>query len=117
MFLLCPDQECVGNDLPAGEWGAQTCQYCGGELRTKGGNVLAVGPTPLVDGEPPRGFNDLMDALRKDGVQVEVVEMTATRVGDKLLVSALGENGRLIGVEVCEGERAAQVAHLMELLA
>lgn len=117
VHLLCPDPECVGNDLPAGDVGDATCRYCEGPLETAGGNVLAAGPAPLVDGAPPRGFDALMDALREDGAEVQLVELTAVAVDGKLLVSALADDGELLSVEVCEGERAAEVAHVMGLLA
>lgn len=78
--------------------------------------VLARGAAPLVDGDPPRSFDALMDALRDAGPEVRLVELTAIRVGETLLVSA-EEDGKLLSAEVCDGERAEEVEHVMALMA
>lgn len=75
------------------------------------------GFAPLVDGALPDGFNALMDAMRDAGKDVRVVEITAVRHGDRLLISSLDENGVLLGAEVCGGQRAADVAYALDLLA
>lgn len=116
MHLLCRDQECVGNDLPAGTVDDDVCRFCGDPLASPEGNVLAQGAAPLVDGAPPANFDALMDALRDAGHDVRLVELTTVRVGDKLLVSALSEDGELLSAEVCEGEEAEQVDRTMSLL-
>lgn len=115
MHLLCRDPDCLGNDLPAGMVGSEYCRYCGADLAPDG-NVLAQGAAPLVDGHPPANFNALMDALRDAGAEVQVVELTAVRQGDQLLVSAVNEDGKLLSAEVCDGPRAESVEHVMELL-
>ena len=116
MHLLCRDIDCVGNTLPAGAVEDEVCGFCGGPLADDEGQVVVQGPAPLVNGEPPEDFNALMDALRDSGCDVEVIELSAVRVGDKLLVSALREDGELAAAEVCEGPRADEVAHVMGLL-
>jgi hypothetical protein len=107
----------VGNDIPAGEVEDERCRYCRKPLADRAGYVLAQGPAPIVDGRPPTDVNELLDALREGGAEVRVVELSAVRVGeDKLLLSALAEDGELVSAEVCEGERAEAVEHLMDLL-
>jgi hypothetical protein len=116
MHLLCRDTECPGNDLPAGTHASETCRFCGLTLEDEHGAVLAQGAAPLVAGSPPRSFDALMDALRDAGADVQVVELTAVRQGDQLLVSAVSEDGELLSAEVCDGARAEGVEHVMELL-
>lgn len=118
MHLLCQDRECVGNDLPAGLVGAASCRYCGKALADGAGNVLAQGATPVIDGSPARSVDQLMDALRDAGYEVCVVDLSAVRVEDKLLVSALGTDGELLSASVLDGDgpEAGAVEHMMELM-
>lgn len=116
MHLLCRSTSCPGNELPAGSVDDESCRFCGDRLADSRGNVLAQGAAPLVDGEPPASFNALMDALRDAGHEVKLVELTAVRVGDSLLVSALTPAGEVVGAEVCDGERAEEVERVMGLL-
>lgn len=115
MHLLCWDPECAGNDLPAGVVEADACRFCGAPL-APAGQVLAQGAAPLLGGELPSDFNRLMDALKEAGHEVEVVELSAVRVGGSLLVSALRADGHLAAAEVCDGRRAEEVEHAMDLL-
>jgi hypothetical protein len=116
VHLLCRDTECVGNDLPAGLVDDETCRYCGRPLADESGHGLAQGAAPLIGGAPPESFDALMDALRDAGQDVRLVELSAVRVGDKLLLSAVDDDGELVQAEVIEGPQAAEVEHLMGLL-
>jgi hypothetical protein len=102
--------------MPAGNGVEDVCRFCGEDLADENGYVMGRGMTPLVGGSPPESFNALMDALRDAGAEVTVLEMTAVRVGDALLISVLAEDGELIGAEVCEGQRVAEVADAMDLM-
>lgn len=115
MHLLCPDTDCVGNDLPAGSVEDTACRFCGGEL-ARGGNVLAQGAAPLVSGEPPRSFDELMEACRDAGAEVQLVELTAVRHGDRLLFSTVTENGEVLACGIAEGPRARALTGLMDTL-
>lgn len=115
MHLLCRDRECVGSGLPAGLVEDVHCRFCGADLADTGGNVLVQGAGTLTK-ETPEDFHQLMTALRDAGAAVEVVELSAVRVGDRLLVSALKEDGELAAAEVCEGDRAREVEQVMGLL-
>lgn len=116
MHLLCLDTECLGNDLPAGTVADATCRYCGKDLRDRDGNVLGQGVAPLVDGEPPRTFDALMEALRDTGAEVRLVELTAVRHGDRLLYSTVTADGEVVAAGVAGGADAVQVTRFMDML-
>ncbi|HEX7088681.1 MAG TPA: hypothetical protein VF192_01000 [Longimicrobiales bacterium] len=112
MHLLCRNDECVGHALPAGTVEDEHCRFCGALLADENDYVLVQGAPP----EMPDDFSAVMDALRDAGHEVQVIELAAVRVGDKLLVSAMTERGELASAEVCEGDRAREVEDVMGLL-
>lgn len=116
MHLLCLDTDCLGNDLPAGTFSDTSCRYCGADLTDEKGNVLAQGAAPLVEGEPPSSFDALMDALRNAGSEVQVVELTAVRCGDRLLYSTVTDNGEVLAAGVTDGQAAESLAGIMGTL-
>lgn len=117
VHLLCRDTECIGNDLPAGTVADASCRFCEKDLRDGAGNVLAQGAAPLVGGEPPATFDALMEALRDAGAEVQVLELTTVRHGDRLLYSTVTDAGEVIAAGVAEGDEAEQVEHVMDLIA
>lgn len=109
MHLLCRDPLCPGNTEPAGVAVEDACRFCGTPLTDDAGNVLAQ----LMPDGPPGDFGTFIDALRRAGSDVQLVELTSVRIGDKVLLSAMNEEGELVRAAVCEGEKADQVEALM----
>jgi hypothetical protein len=116
VHLLCPDIDCLGNDLPAGTVADASCRYCGRSLVDGYGNVLAQGAAPLVNGRSPESFDALMEALKSADAEVQVVELTAVRHGDRLLYSAVSDDGDVLSAGVTEGAPAAALERSMDLL-